>query len=377
MKTTVERKGLLNALSVAFKAISSKSPLPILTHFLLEAGGGRLKISATDSDLGIETAVSAEDSEPGAFTTPAKTFMDIISLIQDDYVTIVKDEEGTECRITTEDSSCTLMTLSPEDFPIIPRFDADPDFIITQNDLRRAVRNVLFSAASHEETRAILTGVCLTVSEGRAEFAATDARRLAVTSVPVKTSNQESRSYVVPRRTLDEISKFMKASDDDVFVGVKKSMIFFQAGDVFITSRLLEGRYPNFRQVIPESSDYRTRIGKASLSTALKLMLILSQEKNYSNLVSLVVRKDSLKLRARTQDLGYGAKEIPCSFTGDPEFTVSFNGQFILDVLANMDSEEIIVELTNSEFPGVFRSAEDESHVCVVMPLKISDGFDS
>ncbi|MCQ2736744.1 MAG: DNA polymerase III subunit beta [bacterium] len=376
MKTVVKRKELLNALNIAFKAISSKSPLPILTHFLLEAGDGKLKISATDSDLGIETACEAQDCEDGAFTTVAKTLLDIISLMDDEYVTISQENSSdTECEISSDTSSCALMTLSSEDFPVIPHFEEDPDFMIKQSDLKTGIKNVIFSAAAHEESRAILTGICLTVSGGKAEFAATDARRLATCSVPAYSENPEPKSYVIPRRTLDEISKFLKPSDDPVFVGIKGSIMFFRVGEIFITSRLLDGRYPNFRQVIPSMPDFASTVDRKAFISALKLLLVLSQDKNYKELLCFDISKSQIQARAKTQDLGRGAKSVPCSFEGNPEFTISCNGNLILAALSNMDGDEVLLEVSDPDSPIVIRLPEPSEHLCVIMPMKIRDNF--
>lgn len=370
MKCSVTRKELLDALSIAYKAISSKSPLPILTHFLLETGEGRLKISATDSDLGIETAVAAQDVENGSFTTPAKTFFDIVNLMTDEYVDL-KRQDG-DLEITADGFSCRLMTLNAEDFPIIPHFDDEPDFIITQKNLKKAIKNVLFSAASNDETRAVLTGISLSLSDNSAEFAATDARRLAVASVPIQSNNKDSRSYIIPRRTLDEISKFLQNSEDPVFVGVKKSLIFFQTGGIFITSRLLEGRYPNFKQVIPEESKFSAKLSKSLFYSSIKWVTIVAQERNFFRLVKMELTENSITLRSNTPDLGSAFREIKCDITGNPDFTVAFNGQFILDILSNIDGEDIIFEVSDGESPGIIRSTEDPSHICVVMPMKVN-----
>lgn len=370
MKSTVCRLDLVNALSIAYKAISTKSPLPIQMHFLIEAKNGRLKISATDSAFGIETTISAQDVEEGAFTTPAKEFADTVNLLDDEYIMLSKTKENFE--IHGQGFSNRLMTLDSDDFPIIPHFDDEPNFIIQQKDLKRAINNVAFSKASMEETRAILTGVCINVAGDVADFAASDSRRLAVTSVPVQSVSLENRSYVVPGKTLDEIEKFVKYNDEPVFVGIKNSLIFFQIGDIFITSRLIEGKYPNFKQIIPAESKYSIRVLKDAFASGIRVVIVVAQEKNFPNLIKLNITKDLIVIRANTPDLGGSSKEVSCVTTGDIDLNVAFNGKFFLDILSKMSSDEIILEMTDNESPCVVKSTSDETHICVVMPIKLN-----
>ncbi len=372
MYCEVSRKDLLNALSVAYKAISAKSPLPILTHFLIEADETGLKISATDSELGIETSVIASTTEKGIFTTPAKTFFEIVNLLSDDIIKLKFDERNNDFAIMTDSSSCSLMTLNAEDFPEIPRFNEGHDFVIKQKDFKTAIKSVLFAVAGQDETRAVLTGVCITLSNGKAEFGATDARRLAIVSVPVEYEGKEDKQYIIPKRTLDEISKFLQStSDEPVYVGVKKSLMFFRVGNIFITSKLIDGNYPNFRQFINDKPKYSISLSKSELSSAVKLVSVVAQDRNYFRRVKIDVSEDKLRLESNTQDLGSASRVIECKVKPDEDFSVAFNGQFILDSLTNIDGDEISFEVSSPEAQGVIRSKENPGHICIIMPMKL------
>lgn len=373
MYCEVSRKDLLNALSVAYKAISAKSPLPILTHFLIEADETGLKISATDSELGIETSVIASTTEKGIFTTPAKTFFDIVNLLSDEIIKLKCKEDDNDFSIITESSSCSLMTLNAEDFPEIPRFDEGHDFVIKQKDFKTAIKSVLFSVAGQDETRAVLTGVCLTVkADGKAEFGATDARRLAFITVPIETENKEERQYIIPRRTLDEISKFLQAnSEEPVYIGVKKSLMFFRIGNIFITSKLIDGNYPNFRQFLTDKPKYSIALSKSELTSAVKLVSVVAQDRNFFKRIKFYISEDSVKLESATQDLGSASRTIACKLHPNEFFYVAFNYQFILEALANVDGEEVLFEVSDSNSQGFIRSTENPDHICIIMPMKI------
>ena len=372
MYCEVSRKDLLNALSIAYKAISAKSPLPILTHFLIEADETGLKISATDSELGIETSVIASTSEKGIFTTPAKAFFDIVNLLSDEVIKLKFDEANNDFSIITETSSCSLMTLNADDFPEIPRFNEGHDFVIKQKDFKSAIKSVIFSVAGQDETRAVLTGVCLTLSKGKAEFGATDARRLAIVSAPIESENKEDRQYIIPKRTLDEISKFLQTtSEEPVYVGVKKSLMFFRVGNIFITSKLIDGNYPNFKQFILDKPKYAISLSKNELLSAVKLVSVVAQDRNFFKRVKFYISEDSVKLESNTQDLGSASRTIECKIHPDEFFYVAFNYQFIIEALANIDGDEISFEVTDSNSQGVIRSKENPDHICIIMPMKI------
>ena len=378
MRAIVDKKQLENSLvlasKLANKSIIGKTPLPILSHFLIEAVDGKIKISATDLEVGIETSIDSEILSEGSFTVPAKTFIEIVSLISDDVVTLSKDESGNELEITFEGSSCKLLTLNSEEFPIIPKSDDLPIFSMFQKDFKEAIKSISFSAASKEETRAVLTGILLIISKSFARFVATDGKRLALSDVKINYDSDDEHRYIIPKNVLHEISNYIKPTDDILSVGVKNSQIFFNMGHSFVISRLFEGNYPEFDRVIPSSTKYNIIFERNSLLSAMKFILALSQAKNFPKLVIFELNNKKMILKSSTPDLGSAYKEIPCDFDGD-SVNISFNGQYFIDVLDVLPTDKVLLSFTDDNSPGVvkpvFNEIPSENYICVIMPINV------
>ena len=374
MKAILSKKNIEQGIALAAKAISSKTPFPIISHFLLEAKNNRLKISATDLEIGIEISVKADIEEDGSFTVPARTFQDIISLTDGDSIFLYKNEDSSNLEITSTSSSCNIMTLNSDEFPLMPHSDDEPILSMLQKDLKDAVKGIIFSIAAQEETRAVLTGVLIIVKNNSARFVATDGKRLAISDVPVSSNFEEEVSYIIPGKTLSEISKSITNPEEYVYVGIKNSQIFFNMGDVLVISRLLEGNYPKFEQVIPSSSENKITINRNEFMSSLKYILVMAQEKNFPKLIKVKFTNGKLILKSNTPDLGSASREIDCNFEGE-DIEIAFNGQYFLDVLSVLKSENILFEFTNDTSPGVIRPLEEnvsnENYMCVIMPIVI------
>jgi DNA polymerase III subunit beta len=370
MRATVSKKDFANAISIAREAISEKSPLPILSHFLIKAQTGSLKISATDLEIGVEITIDARVIEEGSFSTPAKTLSDYIGNLPDGDLHLEKEHETLE--IKAEHSRFTLMTLPPDEFPLIPRFEQSPDFSIAQKTLKEMIRNVIFAAASKEETRAVLTGVLVTLKQDTLEFITTDGRRLARMKETVKRLTQKDMRFAVPSRTFHEMARALKDPEEEVMVALKGGQVLFDMKDLYIISRVLEGKFPEFEQVIPEYTDKRITVERQKFLLAMKRALIMAQDKENPRLVRLAAKKDRIILRANTPDLGSAYEEIPAIFEGE-EVEIAYNGQYFLDVLSNLQEDIVTFDLTSSESPGIIRPKGRENYVYVVMPVRLRE----
>lgn len=372
MRVTVNKKNIETAISASSKAIGSKSPLPILSHFLIIAETGCLRILATDLEIGIDYSISASVMEEGSFTTPAKTLQEIISLLPEGDIQITKIDE--ELEISAPYSSYRLMTLPPDEFPIIPRFEDRPDIIIEQKALREAIKNVVFASASQEETRAVLTGVLLKAKGKEIELIATDGRRLAKMRQYLKNEAplESEIRHIVPSRILNELSKWLKETDDEVKILIKGGQIFFEMEGIFVLSRMLEGRFPDFDQIIPDSRTVCIKIDRQKFLMAMRRALIMAQEKQNPKLVRISVGGDKIVIRSNTPDLGSGYEEIPALVKGE-ELDVAFNGNYFIDALSYLQAEKIDFELSTSESPGVIRPEGQENYIYVVMPVRIKE----
>ncbi len=371
MKVSINKKKLEKCISIALKAISEKTPFPILSHFRFEASQEKIKVSATDLEVGIEVSEEAEVSEEGSFAVPAKLFNNIIISINNELIELYKDELGSELLIKSGDYECSLMTLHSEEFPVIPRSDEESIFSIIQKDLKEAVTHVQFSAASLEETRAVLTGILIIINKSEASFVATDGKRLSNIKVPVEYNESEELKFILPKKILSEISGFLKKTDDPVYIGVKNSQMFFKTGDIFVISRLLEGNYPNFAQVIPDYLKYKILISRLQFLSSMKFILTLSKEKDFPNLIKMEISSGKILLRSSTRDMGNAFKEISCDYEGE-YMEIAFNGQYFVDALDVISENEIYFEFNDSHSPGIIRPVFEKysyNYISVIMPI--------
>jgi len=234
------------------------------------------------------------------------------------------------------------------------------------------IRNVIFATASKEETRAVLTGVLVILKQGILNFVTTDGRRLARMTETIKSQSQRDLRFTVPCRTFNEILRSLKDPEEDVTVALKGGHVLFDMKDQYIISRVLEGKFPEFEQIIPDHTDKKITIERLKFLTAMKRVLIVAQDKQNPKLVKLGAKKDRIVLKANTPDLGSAYEEIPAVMEGD-EVEIAYNGQYFLDVLSNLQEDILTFQLTNSESPGIIRPQGKENYVYVVMPVRLRE----
>lgn len=373
MQLTCEKRKFEEAVAACARAINPRSPLPILSHLLLEAKGNQVKLTATDLDVGLSVLVDAEIQEPGSVTCPARLMQEIVSKFPAGRVELHTLAEG-RMQLSCGSSKFELSTLPAEEFPNLPELDETSSAQLPQHALKSAIKQVAVAAASsQDESRAVMTGIHLTLEEGSLTMVATDGRRLACVrkSVEVPLIGEERLSVVVPARALIELSRLIE-SEGDVSLRVGKSQAFFKFDGYSLHCRLLEGRFPDYTKVVPTQFIRTCRIGREDFISALKRMLVVAQEKRSPSLIRLRFEDDSLHLTANTPDLGSGDERLPVIYEGDP-LTIGFNGKYLVDGLAVLETEEIQFDLQEETKSAVIRPLADMSYDYVVMPVKLRD----
>lgn len=373
MQLTCEKKKFEEAVNACARAINPRSPLPILSHLLLEARGSEVKLTATDLDVGLSIQLEAEISEPGSITCPARLMQDIVSKFPAGRVELNTLAEG-RMLLSCGSSKFELSTLPAEEFPSLPELDETSSAQLPQSSLRSAIKQVSVAAASsQDESRAVMTGIHVTLEEGSLTLVATDGRRLACSrkQVDVPLVGEEKLSVVVPARALIELSRLI-SSDGDVSLKVGRSQAFFRFDTYSLHCRLLEGRFPDYTKVVPTSFNRTCRIGRDDFVQGLKRMLVVAQEKRSPNLIRLRFDEDTLQLSANTPDLGSGDERLPVVYEGDT-LTIGFNGKYLVDGLAVLETEEIQFDLQEDTKSAVIRPLGDTSYDYVVMPVKLRD----
>lgn len=373
LKAVCPRKDLLEAVQVVAHAVSGRTSLPILSHILLEAQEGGLRLTASDLELGISTTVpSAVIENPGAVTAPARLLSELLSELPDADVSLSADLTHA-VRVRCLNSDYKVLGLPSEEYPRLPDVPDTLQLRIPQRTLRDMIRKTLF-AASQEEARPILTGILMVLKEDRLSLVSTDTHRLAVRTTRVP-SAQGSNQALVPARAMNEVLRILDDADGDVQIRFSKNQaLFLTPGGITVVSRLIEGQFPNYERVIPTTCDKMLTLPTQMLQRAVKRASIVAR--NDANRVVLQTVKDMLVIRAESQQDGTAYEELEVAREGE-DIEIAFNAKYLLDILAVTDTEGIRLELTEPLKPGVAKPVPEsenddtDTYLCVLMPMHL------
>ncbi len=362
MKIKTSKETLLGGIQIVQNIVSQRATLPILSNILLETKNETLKLNATDLDIGISCDIPVSILEEGAITVPAKKFSDIIKeLPAGDIVISTKknnqiDIEGVNCRFK-------LMGMPKEEFPKFPEFKDIEVIQIDQNALRDMFRLTSF-AVSHEESRYVLNGVLLELSDQVIRVVATDGRRLAKVESKLTKPVKKDISVIIPVKAVQEINKNLK-EQGVVSLLMSTNQVLFDIDGVLIATRIIEGEFPNYNQVIPEPVTPKIKVNTQNLLSAIRRANLLTTPDFQA--IKFEVFKDKLVVSKTTPDVGESREEIPIEYGGN-ELIVGFNPQFLIDMLKNVSAETIEYELFGSDKPAVARL---DNYLYLVLPMRI------
>lgn len=363
MKFKVEKTSLLSSIQIVQNVITTKSTLPILSNILIESQANTLRLTATDLDVGISCVIPVDISEQGAITIPAKRFGDIIKELPCDSVTITVKKNNLIV-IETELCQFKIMGLPREEFPKLPEFKDKEAVRIEQSMLQEMFRLTSF-AVSFDETRYILNGILFKIHQDNFALVATDGKRLAVVERKLQQAIDKDISIIVPIKTIQELNRNLK-SEGDLIVMLGNNQILFDYGGVVIISRLIEGEFPDYTQVIPPVSENKMKVAREQLLLAVKRAALLSTPDYQA--VKLELFKNKLVVSKSTPDVGESREEVDVEYQGK-EIAIGFNPVYLADVLKNLTEEKIALELTDSEKPGVIRTS---GYTYIVLPMRLS-----
>ena len=369
MKLSVMQENLARGLQVVSRAVSARSTLPVLNNVLLRTEDGGLKLTATNLEIGIIYWVPGKIETAGAMTVPARLLTDIINGLPANERVDLEQQAQETLHITAGRFETHVKGIDAEEFPAIPSAGERPTTRIPQNVLRHALEEVTFAAAT-DEARPILTGVLAKFEGNQLTLAAADNYRIAVKTIPVLDAVEET-SVVVPARSLHELSRVLADTDDpiDLVLSPSRNQILFHLEGVDLVSRLIDGQFPNYQQVIPKSYTTRATVDRDQLLKAVRLASLIASSS--ANIVKLHVGKDTETgvTVSAAADVGDNKSDVEAQVEGDGT-TIAFNARYLIDVLANVGADQFSIELNGPLSPGVFRPVEDGQYVHVVMPVK-------
>lgn len=373
MKVTSLQENLTRGLQIVGRAVSTRGTLPILSNVLLRTDAGRLKLTATNLEIGVNCWVPAKVDDDGAITVPAKLLTDFVNNLPAGNIELSLNVRTKTLHLRSGQHEANMKGLDAEEFPIIPAIPEKPTTRIAQGTLRRMIREVAFVAAT-DDSRPVLTGVLTTIAGDMITLAAADPYRLSVRHGRVLERIEEAIEVIVPARSYMELERVLGDVDDplDIFITPNKSQVIFHTSEADIVSRIIEGQFPNYKQVIPSAAPQtRVVVQREELLNATRLASFFARDA--ANIVRFQVdpsHDTPLVISATAAEVGDQTGRVDATVDGQAT-TIAFNSRFVSEALSSLTAPEIALELGGPLAPGVLKVVGDESYLHVVMPLRI------
>ena len=368
MKLSVSRETFLAQLGVAARGASTRSAIQTLAGVLIRLEDGSAELLATDTDLGIRASLQADVESEGSVVVPGRLLLDVARSLPKDSLSLEYRPSEQDVEVISGAARFHLRTLPLEDFPKLPEADPDTALSVPAAAFIETVGRVARSA-SRDETRPHLTGVLVTASGGELRMVATDSYRLSVKETKLDPPLSGSLEANVPARTLQELSRIAAANGaDEIKVTALENQVVFTAGDVVLSSRLVEGRFPNYQQLLPESYEHELRVERGELLEVVRRISLLAQ-KNAP--LRLSFSDGTLEVSAQTPDVGEASESLPVPFKGEP-FEIGFNPEFFRDGLESAETDELVLKLISALRPGLIESGDDGGFIYLVMPIRLN-----
>ena len=364
LKLTCSRDELNQRLAVVSRALSTRTTVQILAGVMLGAGDGRLQLAATDMELSLRTSVDAGVDDEGSVVVPGRLLLELARLLPDSDVAIEHRPEEGIVRIDCGSASYRLHTYNAEDFPRLPELDAAQTFSVEREALLETVSRVARSA-SRDESRPVLTGILVRFEADRLVMAATDSYRLSVKETPLREPVQELEA-IVPARALGELSRIAQAGDE-VQIGVHENQIVFAADGYWLTSRRIDGQFPNYRQLLPESFEHDVVLPRAEILDVVRRASVMTQR---NSPLRLRFAEGELTVSAQSQDVGEARESLPVAFAADP-LEIGFNAEFLRDGIESISSDELRLRLISPLRPAVIEGDEADP-TYLIMPIRLA-----
>lgn len=362
MKISCTRDELVAKLGVVSRAVSTRGAVQVLSGILLSAEGGRLTLAATDMEVSLRTTLEAEVEGDGAVVIPGKLLVDLARLLPESAVTIeYRPEEGV-AQVVSGSASYRLNTYGAEDFPRLPALDAQLH-AIDRDALLETVERVARSA-SRDESRPVLTGILVRFEGGKLVMVATDSYRLSVKETPLDSTAPELEA-IIPARALQELARL--AGDATVELGVHENHVVFGTGEAWLTTRRIDGQFPNYRQLLPDAFEIELTVARAELYDVVRRVSVMAQR---NSPLRLRFAEGELTVSAQTQDVGEARESMPVPYTGE-EFTIGFNADFLRDGVDSISGDDVQVKLINPLRPAILVDPAGD-FTYLIMPIRLA-----
>ncbi len=376
MKLKINRDHFSNGLQQVLNVVGTRATMPILSNVLIEANEGQIALTTTNLDLGIRCRIRAEVEEAGALTLPVRKLATIVRELPNLEVH-VESTPSNQAKITSGGSVFRIMGISKDEFPPLPTFSDQHVFHLPQEELLTMLKSVSY-AQSTDENRYILNGVYFNFADDKLRLVATDGRRLALIHKEMEVTEENAGSLVLPAKTVAELERLV-GKGDDIKIAFNERQVAFEIAigedasghglseSIYLVSKVVEGNYPNYRQVIPKETEYRIKVERELMLDSVRRAALVTSDKN--NSVKIKVSNNLLEISGSSPEYGESHESMAIAHEG-PEIMVAFNPVFLMDPLKALDKDEIYFEFKDELSPGIFKTLE--SFLCVIMPLRLN-----
>lgn len=375
MKVSVLQENLARGLNIVARAVSPRSTLPVLGNVLVATENGRLRLSATNLELGITSWIGAKIEEQGATTVPARTFVDLVNTLPNDRVNMELSVRTQTLNVRSGPFNNDIKCIDAQEFPPMPPEDLDDGLSLNVEDLKEMITQVVF-AASDDDARPVLTGVLAEIEGTGMTLAAADGFRLSVREAHLSAPTSETIKAIIPARALFELARISGDAEETatMILPPHRGQVIFRTKEVELVSQLIEGTFPDYRGIIPTGSSTRTVLSTSSFLKACKAADIFARDAAHSARLRITPGGDlepgSVEVSATSAETGSNETIIDATIEGEP-IEIAFNVRFLVDVLSVIDTPNVALETTSSSSPGVLRPVGRDDFLHVVMPMHL------
>ena len=374
MKFKINQDHFTNGLQQVLNVVATRSTMPILSNVLIEASEGHISLTTTNLDLGIRCRIKADVETPGGITLPVRKLATIVRELPQSEV-FVETGENNQAKITSGGSLFKIMGISTEEFPPLPSFENRHVFELSQDDIVGMLKSVSYGQST-DENRYILNGVYFNFADEKLTLVATDGRRLALTALETDITEDNSGSLILPAKTVAELERLL-GKGEKVKIAFNDRQVAFEitideeasglVDQLYLVSKIVEGNYPNYRQVIPKETEHRVKIERELMLECVHRAALVTSDKSHS--VNLKVSQNLLEISGSSSEYGESHESMAIAYDG-PEVQVAFNPQFLMEPLKALTKDEVFFEFKDELSPGLFKTLDN--FICVIMPLRLN-----
>ena len=368
MKISCTQENLARGIGITSHTITSRASLPVLNNILLKVEKGRLILAATDLEIAISTWIGAKADKEGAITIPYRLFSAFINTNNDKKINL--ELKQTTLYLSSDHFKANIKGIEASEFPLIPEIKESLKYEVMAADLKEGISQTVFACAI-DETRPVLSGICFKTDNNKLKLVATDSYRLAEKNINIINNNSNQTTFIVPARTMSEVGRLIDDSIEKVELNVGENQVKFKLGPTEIVSRLVEGSFPDYEQIIPKNIKTTIQFSMDQFSNAIKMASFFARDT--ANNVKLIYKKPkNFEIIAISPQVGEN-KSQPEAETSGEDIEIAFNAKFILDVLSVIGSEKIVLELAGELNPGIIRPEKSKDYLYIIMPLRTEE----